>query len=752
MSNENNNNEARDSKTNISPNDQDNITTTNNDFKNPSNANSPDSNNKKELIVNLLSLDGKPSSKTILNESKLFTNVLDNETIKTDTTNKDLIKIGLKKKASRKKRKKGKKGKKSSEQPETESVLLTEVKLIPEKKKEESENHKFLRKKLENLNFSKNLQEGIDFGFNKANDEIKDDLVDNFNINEDKITEIEKLVPKSKINLKLNNKTGITYNMNKESVMRLKQLKNTEKYIKNELKKIEENQKLLDEELPLKDDIITMNNRKNYLKKIALTKNDLISKLKYNSIQISEIIDNNKTIDRTLLLKNYMSPDLRDKRSRNNILLDNMNNNRCYLSEDQEKYNKHLLQIQKEEKLHREKIKKDLLLSSEKKSKELELRENKKIERRKNYLEVLKNKEKNFLNQIKEKNNIILEKSNKYIDKKNHKKMKDYLFFQFQKKFENEEKKLIDKVNLMKKDTLVTKKELEELENKREQQKRILEEGLNEKKTKLMKMWKLRSQTLPVYKHPIVDMLEDEECDLLDEEEDKKEQKEKNEKEKRNYQPPKVKIDIKLKKIRESRNIKTNKDSVTKTEMNNKNRFLKNLDFMANIIEMAKEENKERNKSKIKIKLKKDKKVDAGIQNTFNKKAVMHKSIEVSENKIRHNYKLHPKPEKPIDYLKELTKQKKTTGNKIHIDIGVGDIFAGLKNGKNESGNNQITETLDMVKSKTNAIDRKVIEKKEFLKVKGGYINNTQLGDEVGNLLIESITTKLSLLNKLNGE
>ena len=61
-----------------------------------------------------------------------------------------------------------------------------------------------------------------------------------------------------------------------------------------------------------------MNNRKNYLKKIASTKNDLISKLKYNSIQISEIIDNNKTIDRTLLLKNYMSPDLRDKRTRNN--------------------------------------------------------------------------------------------------------------------------------------------------------------------------------------------------------------------------------------------------------------------------------------------------------------------------------------------------------------------------------------------------------------------------------------------------
>ena len=79
---------------------------------------------------------------------------------------------------------------------------------------------------------------------------------------------------------------------------------------------------------------------------------------------------------------------------------------------------------------------------------------------------------------------------------------------------------------MMKKDSLVTKKELKELANKREEQKKILEEGLNERKMKLIKMWKERSQTLPIYKHPVVDMLEDEEDDLLEEEEDKKEQKE----------------------------------------------------------------------------------------------------------------------------------------------------------------------------------------------------------------------------------
>ena len=223
-------------------------------------------------------------------------------------------------------------------------------------------------------------------------------------------------------------------------------------------------------------------------------KNDLISQLNSNSSKISQILDSNRLINRNLLIKNYMSPETykksrNDNIDSNNIILDNINKNFC-LSEDQERFNKHLLQIQKEEKKHREKIQKDLKISSEKKCKEIELKENKKLQKQKCYLEELKTKEKQFLNKIKEKNNLILEKSNKYIGEKSHKKKKDYLFYQFQKKFENNEKKLIDKVNLMKKDSLVTKKELEELANKREEQKKILEEGLNERKLKLIKSGK----------------------------------------------------------------------------------------------------------------------------------------------------------------------------------------------------------------------------------------------------------------------
>ena len=96
---------------------------------------------------------------------------------------------------------------------------------------------------------------------------------------------------------------------------------------------------------------------------------------------------------------------------------------------------------------------------------------------------------------------------------------------------------------------------------------------------------------------------------------------------------------------------------------------------------------------------------------------------------------------KPIDYLKAIIKQKKNKNKKIKIDKGVGNIFSDIKSGRND-----IIETLDMARSINNAIDRKVLEKKEALKIKGGYLINTKLGDEVGNLLIESIQNKLSLL------
>ena len=183
----------------------------------------------------------------------------------------------------------------------------------------------------------------------------------------------------------------------------------------------------------------------------------------------------------------------------------------------------------KEKKIQREKVQNEMKRSNNKKNKEIKLNEEKLIEKQKEHLNELKKREKEFFNKLKEKNNLLIEKSIKNIDKSQKKQTKDYLFYQVKQKYENNEKKLVDKINMMKKDSLVTKEELEELANKRNERKKILEDDLSERKINLIKMWKYRSQKLPVYKHPIVNILEDEHLDKIEDEEEQQEQKEKNE-------------------------------------------------------------------------------------------------------------------------------------------------------------------------------------------------------------------------------
>ena len=54
-----------------------------------------------------------------------------------------------------------------------------------------------------------------------------------------------------------------------------------------------------------------------------------------------------------------------------------------------------------------------------------------------------------------------------------------------------------------------------------------------------------------------------------------------------------------------------------------------------------------------------------------------------------------------------------------------------------------------MAKAQTEAIDNKVQQKKQILKLNGGYLNNPELGDEVGDMLLESIQAKLNVISQL---
>ena len=651
--------------------------------------------------------DEEPQQK-IIRDNKMITSKLDMSkkvTMLEDTDRSSNEKINKDLKKNLTKRLKTAKRKKRKKKKEAEPVLLTEVKqnLLPKKveeEKKESNAHKFLREKLEKLNFNKNVQTGIYTTFEKINNAIKDNIENNnFYIKDKKINLNDIINKNNKKTLELDSvKGGIIYNINKESIIRLKHLRQNEKNIMKKLDKIEESQKMIESEEPIKNDCVNINVRNNNLKKINSMKNELLVKLRYNSSIISEIIDKDKNINRNLLIQNY--------NNHTNKTEIGSYTKQFSLSEDQEKFNKYLMKKQEEEKLKREKIQNELKRSNSKKSKEIKLNEEKILERQKEHLNELKKKEKDFFNKLKEKNNLLFEKSIKNIDKTIKRKTKDYFFYQVKQKFENNEKKLIDKVNMIKKDSLVTKQELEELANKRNERKKILEEGLTERKLNLIKMWQHRSQKLPIYKHPVVDVLEDEELDIMEDEQEKLKQKEKNEQIKKNYQPPKVKINLQLKKILEKKINMSHKDSVTQTENENKKRFLKNLDFMANIIEAAKEENLEKNKSKNNnIKTEKNMNSKDRIKLT--------KSLDTNENKKKHNYQLHPKPEKPIDYLKEIFKGKKGNKSIEKKEQGVGNILSELNTESTTiKGRNQILDTLDMIKSKTTAIEKKVNEKK----------------------------------------
>ena len=112
---------------------------------------------------------------------------------------------------------------------------------------------------------------------------------------------------------------------------------------------------------------------------------------------------------------------------------------------------------------------------------------------KKKLFEEAKQRQKEFILKRKNEINEKLEKTKKYINEKVLKKEKDYLFYKYQEDFEKKEKKLLDKVNIIKKDHLFTQEELKEFSEKIMQQKQFLQDNAEEKKKQLEQLWTFRS-------------------------------------------------------------------------------------------------------------------------------------------------------------------------------------------------------------------------------------------------------------------
>ena len=580
----------------------------------------------------------------------------------------------------------------------------------------ENNNNSFLKKKLENVKLPKNLKNDINSGIEKSHLEIHDDFKnDLLNISNKKTTVNELLgLNKSNGNIFLTSVDKIS----KENLKRLKSLKLEEKNIKKNIAKINMNTKLLEDGLSLKNDIVDENIRKSQLKNMNDLKEDFITKL----IKVNQKIE---------LILNEEKFSQKGKKK-----LDWEN-----LDEAQEEYNAHLKKLKEEQNKNKAKFDSDLKIAYEKHQKfcdQLELEKSGKLEK---LIKERKDTERKVILKRKKEADEILEKSKKYLNEKFTKKDNDYRYYQLKEKFENNEKKLIDKVNMQKKDPLITQEEIKELSKRIKEQKKLLGEDAEEKKKQLIKLWSYRSQTLPTYKHPLTVKLEEELALKMQQNEEDKKKKECNDLEKRNYQPPKVIQSQKLKSQRETRKDKVDRESVMKTELNNKKR-LDRLKFTPII--------SPKNLKKI------QEEINQEINNDleFDIKSLLQKKKKKILKPIRI---LHPKPEKPIDYLTQMIVEKEKSKNKSiqeKTEDSI-DIKTNLNNkitSRNEKNVDNIIDTLKMVKAQTETIDNKVQLKKQILKLNGGYLNNPKLGDEVGDLLIESIQTKLNIMNKLNGD
>ena len=647
-------------------------------------------NNNGDLMITELNIDGEKKKKKKKKKAK---NGEDKEKEK-DKENKDV---------------KENEGVKENENENIKEIINEDEKPIDEK-------NEYLNQQYNSIEATESLKNGINNSIIKINEEIdiknKKVKIRNNILNNDDISNINKSLE----NILSGNKKVFLTDVNKyflkENIKNLKFLRTQEQAIRKNIAKLNQSQQIIENTMPLKANIIENNIRTNQLKNIYKTKDELNSRLEKINQKIDILLNDEK---------------IRQKMKNQNItdIIKDINDN-------DDKFNMHLKQMQKSEKNIREKYEKDLQKTINKRNKEIDKKEKNIKELKKMLFNEARRKEKEKYLKRKNEINEQLEKTKKYINEKMQKSEKDYLFFKYQENFEKKEQKLYSKINMIKREPLVTQEDLKELSERVKQQKQYLQDNAEEKKRQMQILWSNRSHTLPTYRNPIFDKNEEEKLKKLNDEEEERKKKECNQLEKINYKPPSVKVNKRLKQLREKKLHLKSKEMVLETELNNKKRL--------NIFKFTPITS---NKNPI---IKDEKSLELNNNNYIDLTEVK-KSLNIkNKNKLKPIQILNPKPQKPIDYLKEM-KENRNMSNDIEKKKSIN--FDDLFNKDKKNGN--IIESLEVAKIRTDSIDRKVERKKEFMHSNGGYLKNPYLAGEIGDLLVESIQAKLKLMNTLGG-
>ena len=471
-------------------------------------------------------------------------------------------------------------------------------------------------------------------------------------------------------------------------------------------------------------------NEKLILKHLTNKRNDLhneISKINGQNSYLKEASLNNLQMPNNLMKHSQIRLIKNLNQSKEN-LLDKVSsiNQQIYQIKTNQKNNSNISDFSKEE--YSENIRKEFIFNNmnkwnrpksniKKKIKDLDKKNNSILLRKKNENSKEKESKNNgkFISEEKHKefiNNVISKNKNN-----------NYLYQKMASSFDEKEKIYI--TECIKPKNIEIKK-INKLDIKYNSLKKRIDNLAN--LDRLHKMWKERSELLPKYVSPLYQKI------VNTEENEKKEEKEKIEKKKLlyelklNYGKEKVslpKISLLLKKEWEKKELKFNFDKSKEF----KNIINKNINIKA--IQL-------RNKNKIisNNEIKKSNSVSEINQNIKlnnlllrnNKIIKDSNSFKITNNKLNlNNNDSFLKSSQDINNIEEIKKNK----------------FSTIKIQNNKEKN------IDNIKYKVEVMEDKYKRGKELLKLKGGYLKNEDFGDEMNDLLINSIKGKLDMIEMI---
>ena len=471
-------------------------------------------------------------------------------------------------------------------------------------------------------------------------------------------------------------------------------------------------------------------NEKLILKHLTNKRNDLhneISKINGQNSYLKEASLNNLQMPNNLMKHSQIRLIKNLNQSKEN-LLDKVSsiNQQIYQIKTNQKNNSNISDFSKEE--YSENIRKEFIFNNmnkwnrpksniKKKIKDLDKKNNSILLRKKNENSKEKESKNNgkFISEEKHKefiNNVISKNKNN-----------NYLYQKMASSFDEKEKIYI--TECIKPKNIEIKK-INKLDIKYNSLKKRIDNLAN--LDRLHKMWKERSELLPKYVSPLYQKI------VNTEENEKKEEKEKIEKKKLlyelklNYGKEKVslpKISLLLKKEWEKKELKFNFDKSKEF----KNIINKNINIKA--IQL-------RNKNKIisNNEIKKSNSVSEINQNIKlnnlllrnNKIIKDSNSFKITNNKLNlNNNDSFLKSSQDINNIEEIKKNK----------------FSTIKIQNNKEKN------IDNIKYKVEMMEDKYKRGKELLKLKGGYLKNEDFGDEMNDLLINSIKGKLDMIEMI---